>query len=126
MCGQPQIRKTTFQSHPPLIAFQWRGEPPLLNTRLQINHNDIAKEYLLTGVIYYTNQHFTGHFLKSAGCSWHHDGMARSRALILQRPSQGQLATAIVAVYTMLGRVASQNLGFPCKVLAHVLTGRGQ
>ncbi|KAF8229608.1 hypothetical protein L208DRAFT_1480007 [Tricholoma matsutake] len=26
-CGQPQIRKTTFQSHPPLIAFQWGGDP---------------------------------------------------------------------------------------------------
>ncbi|KAF8224233.1 hypothetical protein L208DRAFT_1312602, partial [Tricholoma matsutake] len=82
----------------PLIAFQWGGEPPLLNTSLQISCSGIAKEYLLRGVVYYANQHFTAHFLDSNGSSWHHDGMAR-RALILQRPSQCQLATAIVAVY---------------------------
>ncbi|KAF8224097.1 hypothetical protein L208DRAFT_1313359 [Tricholoma matsutake] len=103
MCGQPQTRRTTFQSHPPLLAFQWGGIPPPLNTSLQISCDGAASTYLLRGVIYYANQHFTAHFLNSAGTSWHHDGMARRGALILQSPSQAQLATAIVAVYSLTG-----------------------
>ncbi|KAF8229084.1 hypothetical protein L208DRAFT_1126535, partial [Tricholoma matsutake] len=64
-----------------LAAFQWAGTPPPLNTTLQINRNGIAKTYLLRGIIYCANQHFTVHFLNSTGGSWHHDGMARSGKL---------------------------------------------
>ena len=91
----PQIRTTSFQSHPPLIAFQWGVGPPLLNTSLYISCSGVAKEYMLRGVIYYDNQHFTAHFLNSTGSSWHHNGMARSGVLILQNPSQSQLASAL-------------------------------
>jgi hypothetical protein len=100
-CGQPQVRKTTFQSHPPLIAFQWGGAPPILHTSLHITCRGVAEQYILRGVIYYANQHFTTHFLDSTGGCWYHDGMTRNGALILQRPSQAQLATAIAAVYTL-------------------------
>jgi len=54
-------------------------------------------------VIYYENQHFTAHFLDSTGSSWHHNGMTRSGALILQNPSQAQLASAIAAIYVPRG-----------------------
>ncbi|KAF8240422.1 hypothetical protein L208DRAFT_1233248, partial [Tricholoma matsutake] len=85
----------------PLLAFQWRGIAPPLNTSLQISCDGAASTYLLRGVIYYANQHFTAHFLNSAGTSWHHDGMTRRGALILQSPSQAQLATTIMAVYSL-------------------------
>jgi len=86
-----------------LIAFQWGVGPPLLNTSLYISCSGVAKEYMLRGVIYYDNQHFTAHFLDSAGSSWHHNGMARSGVLILQNPSQAQLATALAAIYVLRG-----------------------
>ena len=70
MCGQPQVRKTTFQSHPPLIAFQWGVAPPILHTSLRITCRDVTKEYMLQGVIYYANQHFTAHFLDSTSGCW--------------------------------------------------------
>ncbi|KAF8239696.1 hypothetical protein L208DRAFT_1073499, partial [Tricholoma matsutake] len=59
----------------PLIAFQWGGGPPLLNTSLQIHCNDIDRSYHLTGIIYYANQHFTAHIISATGDSWYHDGM---------------------------------------------------
>ncbi|KAF8229181.1 hypothetical protein L208DRAFT_1125851, partial [Tricholoma matsutake] len=55
-----------------------------LNTSLQINCNGAASVYLLRGVIYYANQHFTAHFLNTTGDTWHHDGMARGGALTLE------------------------------------------
>ncbi|KAF8238907.1 hypothetical protein L208DRAFT_1212331, partial [Tricholoma matsutake] len=64
-----------------LVAFQWGDEPPILNTTLQISCNGVAKEYILRGVIYYVNHHFTAQFLDSTGGSWHHDGMTRNGAL---------------------------------------------
>ena len=42
-------------------------------------------------------------FLDSTGSSWHHNGMTRSGALILQNPSQVQLASAIAAIYVLRG-----------------------
>ncbi|KAF8237409.1 hypothetical protein L208DRAFT_1247768 [Tricholoma matsutake] len=77
------------------------GTPPPLNTSLQINYNGAASVYLLRGVIYYANQHFTAHFLNTTGDTWHHDGMARGGALTLERPSQALLATAIMAMYSL-------------------------
>jgi len=68
------------------------GDPPSLNTILQISCNGNATEYLLRGVIYYANHHFTAYFLNSAGNSWGYDGMSRGGTLIQQRP---------VAVYAL-------------------------
>ncbi|KAF8223558.1 hypothetical protein L208DRAFT_1316329 [Tricholoma matsutake] len=100
MCGHEQVRTTIFQHHPPLLAFQWGGESPSLNLTLQVHSHNTAVAYHLSGIIYYANQHFTAHVVNATGDSWYHDGMALGGLFTLQKPSQQQLSTAIVAMYT--------------------------
>ena len=75
-CNNFQVRTTTFQTLPPLLACEWGTQPPMLNPKLTITvqHTQTAT-YQLRGIIYHDGNHFTAHIINSTGQMWYHDGM---------------------------------------------------
>jgi hypothetical protein len=101
-CNNLQMRTTTFHSFPPLLAFEWGTQPPLLNPMLTITgHHTQTATYQLRGIIYHDGDHFTAHVINSAGQMWYHDGMQTRphRTLVLEQVGTHPHANAIVAVY---------------------------
>ncbi|KAF8240188.1 hypothetical protein L208DRAFT_1157098, partial [Tricholoma matsutake] len=62
-------------SHPPLLAFEWGINTPVLNNTLDIMVDATAHTYHLSGVIYLHCEHFTCHFIDHEGQPWFHDGI---------------------------------------------------
>ena len=102
-CNNFQVRTTTFQSLPPLLACEWGIQPPILNPNLTITiqHTQTAT-YHLRGIVYYHGEHFTAHIISSSGQMWYHDGMQTrpQRTLIPEQAGAHPYPHAIVAVYS--------------------------
>jgi hypothetical protein len=101
-CGGFQVRTTAFQSLPPLLAFEWGSQPPVLSlTLMATTHHGQGATYHLKGVVYHGMNHFTAHVIDVTGQVWYHDGMQTSlqRTLTLEQTRTCPLPTAIVAVY---------------------------
>ncbi|KAF8236802.1 hypothetical protein L208DRAFT_1012373, partial [Tricholoma matsutake] len=76
VCDQPQLRRTTFKHHPPLLAFEWPDNGiPVLDNIIHIVVDTTNVQYILQGVIHYQHNHFTAHIKLSSG-TWSHDGIA--------------------------------------------------
>jgi hypothetical protein len=102
-CNNFQVRTTTFQTLPPLLACEWGTQPPILNPNLTITGQDTqTATYHLRGIIYHHGDHFTAHIINSAGQMWYHDGMQTGpqRTLIPEQAGTHPYANAIVAIYS--------------------------
>jgi hypothetical protein len=75
-CNSLQVRTTTFQSLPPLLAFEWGTHPPVLNPILIVTtQHTQPTAYHLRGIVYHDGNHFTAHIFNAAGQMWYHNGM---------------------------------------------------
>jgi hypothetical protein len=102
-CNSFQVRTTIFQSLPPLLAFEWGIQPPVLNLTLMITTQHAqSATYHLRGIIYHDTNHFTAHIIDTTGQMWYHDGMqiGPQRTLILERVGTYPYANGIMAVYS--------------------------
>jgi hypothetical protein len=102
-CNSFQVKSTTFQSFPPLLAFEWGTQPPVLNPTLIITGQHAqTTTYHLRGIVYHDTNHFTAHIIDGTGWMWYHDGMqtGAQRTLTLEQRGTSPYANAIVAVYS--------------------------
>jgi hypothetical protein len=96
------MKHTTFIQTPPLLAFD-------ISTRLVISFNPILwilcdstrVRYVLRGVIYFDNQHFTERVVTSTGMVWFHDGIFTGRSLVYESQGLTPITTenAVMAFY---------------------------
>jgi hypothetical protein len=65
---------------PPLLAFDLSNNfnSPHVDAELNV----IGVRYILRGVIYIANQHFTELIVTGSGLVWYHDGMFTGRSLV--------------------------------------------
>jgi hypothetical protein len=117
LCGQLQVRVTTFNCLPPLLAFQWvGGNAPMLEQEINITANTSHATYTLRGVIHYTLNHFTAHIVLASG-TWFHDGIVTGQSLAWQ-PLQQQHQDTVIVLFIAKYQ-PHKNLELPCKAMAY-------
>jgi hypothetical protein len=108
LCNDSVHMKFTFCQPWPLIAFEFPWQHPIIDVRLIINLNGLDIQYILRGVVYFGQEHFTSRIISDAGLVWFHDGITTGRSVI----SEGHVDTvdslntcrgkqAAVAIYAM-------------------------
>ena len=107
-CDTHLIRRTAFVQTPPLLAFDLsttstttNGSALTLNSVVWISCEDSRVRYILRGVIYFDNEHFTERVVTSSGMIWYHDGIFTGRSLVYESQDLTSIATenAVMAFY---------------------------
>src|SRR6266550_3563957 len=68
----------------PLLAFHFAGQKPFIDSTFTVNINEQIITYILSGVIYFGNYHFTSRILDKSGLIWFHDGIATGNDVIYE------------------------------------------
>jgi hypothetical protein len=101
-CGCTLIQKFTFASHPLLLAIEFSQTIHSFDHILNIHVDGLAVHYQLKGVIYFTGDHFTAHFITQAGLVWYHNRIFTGCMLVYesQDPTSMPTQDAISIIYT--------------------------
>jgi hypothetical protein len=98
------MKRTTFVRAPPLLAFDISISTSLvtLDPVLWILCNNSRIRYVLRGIIYFDNQHFTERVITSTGMIWYHDGIFTGRSLVYESQDLNSITmeNAVMAFYT--------------------------
>jgi PIF1-like helicase/Helitron helicase-like domain at N-terminus len=99
ICDSNLLLKSRFVQTPPLLAFDLSNNftSPHINAELDV----ISVQYVLRGVVYFANQHFTEHIITGSGMVWYHDGMYTGNSLIYvsQNCTAVSAEGAVMAIY---------------------------
>ena len=103
-CNAFLSRTTRFLQTPPIIAFNLGHlghNLPSIDPDIVISCGDTRIRYVLQGVIYYSNNHFTCHVITSTGMVWFHDGMLTGQSLTYESDNLATICTdrATMAFY---------------------------
>ena len=101
-CDTLLMKHTSFVQSPPLLVFDLsNGLVVSIEPILWILCDGNRVQYVLRGVIYFDNHHFTERIITSTGMVWYHDGIFTGRSLVYE--SQGLTAittqNAVMAFY---------------------------
>jgi hypothetical protein len=84
-CDSYLMRRTTFIKTPPLLAFDIsNGSTLTLDLVVWILCDNSCIRYVLRGVIYFSNEHFTEHVVTSTSMIWYHDGIFTGPSLVYE------------------------------------------
>jgi len=81
--GNMQTVKRIHQSIP-ILAFHFPGQKPFIDSIITVNINEQIITYILNGVIYFGNYHFTSRIIDKSGLIWFHDGIATGNDVIYE------------------------------------------
>ena len=101
-CDTHLIKHTTFIQTPPLLAFDMStGLVSSINPILWTLCNSTRVRYVLRGVIYFDDHHFTECVVTSTGMVWFHDGIFTGRSLVYESQGLTPITTenAVMAFY---------------------------
>lgn len=59
----------------PMLAFSFPDSNVTIDETFSIQCNEAAVTYILRGIIYYGNYHFTSRIINDQGITWYHDGI---------------------------------------------------
>ena len=91
-CSTYLIKHTTFVQTPPLLVFDLSiGSALTLDSVIWIPCENSRFRYILRGVVYFNNGHFTERVVTSTGMTWYHDGIFTGRSLVYE----SQILTSI-------------------------------
>ena len=68
----------------PILAFHFAGQQPFIDSVFTVNINEQIITYILCGVIYFGNYHFTSRIIDKSGLIWFHDGIATRNDVIYE------------------------------------------
>ena len=68
----------------PILAFHFAGQKPFIDSTFTVNINGQIITYILSGVIYFGNYHFTSRIIDKSGLIWFHDGIATKNDVIYE------------------------------------------
>jgi len=92
ICSTYLIKHTTFVQTPPLLVFDLSiGSALSLDSIVWISCENTRVCYVLRGVVYFNNGHFTERVVTSSGMTWYHDGIFTGRSLVYE----SQILTSI-------------------------------
>ena len=98
----------------PILAFHFAGQKPTIDLKITINVNtSVRVTYILRGVIYFGEHHYTSRLVNETGMAWFHDGIATGNSVIYEGNARdidmsicrGKNASAAIYTYYM-----SQNI----------------
>jgi hypothetical protein len=101
-CNTYLIKRTTFVQTPPLLSFDLsNGSRLTLDPVVWISCENSCVCYVLRGVIYFDNNHFTERVVTSTGMVWYHDGIFTGRSLVYETQNLTSITTenAVMAFY---------------------------
>lgn len=101
-CDANLMKHTVFVQTPPLLAFDIsNGLIVSIKPVLWILCDGNRVRYVLRGVIYFDNQHFTERIITSSGMVWFHDGIFTGRSLVYESQGLTPITTenAVMAFY---------------------------
>ena len=101
-CDTHLVKHTTFIQTPPLLAFDLcNGSTITLDPIVWILCNNSRIRYVLRGVIYFDNHHFTERVITSTGMVWYHDGIFTGRSLVYESQdlTSTTMENAVMAFY---------------------------
>lgn len=87
---------------PPLLVFDLSTTSALtLESIVWILCENSRVRYVLRGVIYFDNEHFTERVVTSTGMIWYHDGLLTGRSLVYESQDLTSIMTenAVMAFY---------------------------
>ncbi|KIL56950.1 hypothetical protein M378DRAFT_61682, partial [Amanita muscaria Koide BX008] len=74
----------SFRYPLPLIAFDFTGQKPKIDSKINVNINGTDVQYKLRGIIYFGDNHFTSRIVSESGMTWFHDGIATGVSVIYE------------------------------------------
>ena len=83
-CDGYLMKRTMFIQSPPLLAFDISSCALTLDPVIWISCLNSRFRYVLRGVIYFENQHFTERVITSTGMIWYHDGIFTGPSLVYE------------------------------------------
>ena len=83
-CQKYMHVKFSFCYPLPLIAFDFTGQKPKIDSKITININGTDVQYKLRGIVYFGDNHFTSHIISESGMTWFHDGIATGASVIYE------------------------------------------
>ena len=97
------MKQTIFIQTPPLLVF----DISISSSALALDHvvwilcNNSRIRYVLRGVIYFANQHFTERVITSTGMIWYHDGIFTGPSLVYESQDLTSITieNAVMAFY---------------------------
>jgi len=101
-CNTYLKKHTAFVQTPPLLAFDLsNGSALTLDSVVWILCENSRVRYVLRGIIYFNNQHFTERVVTSTGMIWYHDGLFTGRSLVYESQDLTSITTenAVMAFY---------------------------
>jgi uncharacterized protein DUF6570/helitron helicase-like protein/PIF1-like helicase len=100
-CDSYLMKRTMFVQSPPLLAFDISSSALTLDPVIWISCLNSRFCYVLRGVIYFQNQHFTERVVTSTGMIWYHDGIFTGPSLVYESQDLTTIAmeNAIMAFY---------------------------
>jgi hypothetical protein len=108
-CRLDMIMMFRFSQPLHLLAFDFAGTCPSIDTQFQTMVAETSVTYQLRGVLYYGANHFTCRIVSKNGTTWFHDGIATGKSVVheghinnLHSLSTCQGKQASAAIYTLL------------------------
>lgn len=110
LCASPVTIYNFYENFAPILTYEFGGNIPTINLRINLRSQDASCIYQLCGLIYFGGGHFTSRIIRADGQIWFHDGIISGRATVYHgsiHTSQVDLKTcmqkdAIMAVYTTI------------------------
>jgi hypothetical protein len=103
LCERNLYRKFKFAYALPIIALDISGHQVEIDSRFNVTINEEEHTYILRGIIYFSNYHFTSRIVYENGMTWFHDdGIATS-----DKPIYDGMINTIENLYHCRGKNAS-------------------
>ena len=74
LCTQQLTMVSKFHRIPELLAVEFSGKHPIINSSIRLNGNGTRYEFVLKGIIYFGGSHFTSRIVGNDDHTWFHDG----------------------------------------------------
>ncbi|KAF8333781.1 hypothetical protein F5887DRAFT_893062 [Amanita rubescens] len=109
LCHNNQYRQFEFAVALPIIALDVSGYLIEINGGFCVTIDNEEHRYVLRGIIYFSNYHFTSRIIYENGMTWFHDGIATGDNLIydgmidtISNRYQCRGKNASIAIYTKI------------------------
>ncbi|KAJ6464410.1 hypothetical protein C8R45DRAFT_840437 [Mycena sanguinolenta] len=73
-CGTNTIARTVFTEKPPVLFVHMPVHAINIDSRIEVQVQDSTASYLLRGVVYLGDNHFTARIIRRTGQCWYHNG----------------------------------------------------